>query len=58
LFFLQNLAIEKKKKKKKENARLTRHRKWMLLHEKRKRGRMSNYNSIQTIVSTGESMRE
>jgi len=30
----------------------------MLLHEKRKRGRMSNYNSIQTIDSIGESTRD
>jgi hypothetical protein len=41
-----------------DNARLTRHRRQMLLYEKRKRGRMSNYNSIQTIDSTGEIMRE
>jgi len=30
----------------------------MLLHEKRKRGRMSNYNCIQTINSTEEITRE
>jgi hypothetical protein len=41
-----------------ENTRLTRRRRQMLLHEKRKRGRMSNYNSIQTIASTGEITRD
>jgi hypothetical protein len=41
-----------------KNARLARHIRQMLLLEKRKRGHMSNYNSIQTIDSTDESTRD
>jgi len=41
-----------------ENTRLARRRRQMLLHEKIKRGRMSNYDCIQTINSTEEITRE
>jgi hypothetical protein len=40
------------------NTRLARRRRQMFLHEKRKRGRMSNYDSIQTINSTGDISRK
>jgi hypothetical protein len=41
-----------------ENTRLARRRRQMLLHEKIKRRRMSNYDCIQTINSTEEITRE
>ncbi len=53
-FLVENITVGKKM----ENTRLARCRRQMLLHEKRKRGHMSNYDSIQTITSTGEITRE